>query len=273
LTVDCPCILTIEPNTANMEKVLITANAANVLTVDASGRGYEGSGAKVHASGVKIELLYVATNITELQTAVNTLENQKLNDITAPDGDVSMNTHKLTGVVDPTADQEAATKKYVDDTALPVAGGTMSGDIQLGETDIKLDAALSADGKWSGIVEAGTAGAILAFGDLCYFAVADSKWELTDADAEATTFGKLGICVLAAAEDAATEILLWGKVRADAVFPTFTIGAPVFVDVTAGDVSNTAPSGNNDCVRIVGYGNTGDELFFCPSPDWYEIAI
>ena len=116
LTVDCPLILTIEANTANMEKVLITANAANVLTVDASGRGYEGSVAKSHASGVKIELLYVATNITELQGAVNALENQKLNDITAPDGDVSMNTHKLTDVVDPAADQDAATKKYVDDT-------------------------------------------------------------------------------------------------------------------------------------------------------------
>ena len=31
-------------------------------------------------------------------------------------GDIECNTHKITGVVDPTADQEAATKKYVDDT-------------------------------------------------------------------------------------------------------------------------------------------------------------
>ena len=164
LTVDCPCILTIEPNTANMEKVLITANAANVLTVDASGRGYEGSVAKAHASGVKIELLYVATNITELQTAVNALENgavyktlfdaQSILAATTDDtpaaltvaeqtlvgritagniaaltpaqvmamlsgqaaADFAMNTHKITGVVDSTADQEAATKKYVDDT-------------------------------------------------------------------------------------------------------------------------------------------------------------
>jgi len=164
LTVDCPLILTIEANTANMEKVLITANAANVLTVDASGRGYEGSVAKSHASGAKIELLYVATNITELQTAVNALENgavyktlfnaQTILAATTDDtpaaltvaeqtlvgritagniaaltpaqvmamlsgqaaADFAMNTHKITGVVDPTADQEAATKKYVDDT-------------------------------------------------------------------------------------------------------------------------------------------------------------
>ncbi len=38
-----------------------------------------------------------------------------------------------------------------DSTKLPLAGGTMSGDIQLGETDIKLDAVLSGDEKWSGI--------------------------------------------------------------------------------------------------------------------------
>ena len=30
---------------------------------------------------------------------------------------LDMNTHKIVGVVDPTADQEAATKKYVDDNA------------------------------------------------------------------------------------------------------------------------------------------------------------
>ena len=140
-------------------------------------------------------------------------------------------------------------------------------------TAVILDAALSADGKYSGIVEAGTAGAALAFGDLVYLAVADSRWELADADAEATAFGKLGICVLAAAGDgSATTILLYGKVRADAVFPALTVGAPVFVGTTAGDVQTTAPSGAADIIRIVGYGNTADELHFCPSNDFFEHA-
>jgi hypothetical protein len=137
---------------------------------------------------------------------------------------------------------------------------------------IILDPALSADGKYSGIIETGTAGATLAFGDLAYFAVADSRWELTDADAEATAFGKLGICVLAAAGDgSATTILLWGKVRADTAFPTLTIGAPVFVSTTAGDVQVGAPTGSTDIVRIVGYGNTADELYFCPESTYLEL--
>lgn len=133
--------------------------------------------------------------------------------------------------------------------------------------EIQLDAALSADGKYSGIVEAGTAGATLVFGDLCYLAVADSRWELTDADAEATAGPvKLGICVLAAANDgSATKMLLFGKIRADAAFPTLTVGAPAYVDTaTAGDITVTAPSGADDIIRIVGYGNTANELHFCP---------
>lgn len=147
--------------------------------------------------------------------------------------------------------------------------------LQLPETGgILLDAALSADGTYSGICEAGTAGATLAFGDLVYLAAADSRWELADADAAATAGPvKLGICVqVAAADGSATTILLYGKVRADAVFPALTIGAPVYVGTTAGDVVTTAPSGSADIVRIVGYGNTADELFFCPDKSFIELA-
>jgi hypothetical protein len=174
---------------------------------------------------------------------------------------------------DDTIPSAKATKAALD-LKLALAGGTLTGAINLGENaGLELDAASSADGKYSGIVRAGTAGATLAFGDLCYLSVTDSRWELVDADAEATTFGLLGICVLAAAADGnSTAMLLWGIVRADAVFPTFTIGAPVFAGTTAGDVQTTAPSGAADIIRIVGQGYTADELFFCPSPDYFEHA-
>jgi hypothetical protein len=151
------------------------------------------------------------------------------------------------------------------------SGSSLTTDLNVNEYGIVLDPAISADGKFSGIVEAGTAGTTLAFGDLCYYAVADSRWELTDANAQATAFGKLGICVLAAAANgSATIMLLYGKVNGATAFPDLTIGAPVFVSTTAGDVQMTAPSGAADIVRIVGYGNSSDELFFCPSPDFFE---
>jgi len=143
---------------------------------------------------------------------------------------------------------------------------TLGGSLTVGENGIILDPALSADGTYSGIVEAGIAGAALAFGDSVYFAVADSRWELADADAEATAGPvKLGICVLAAAGDgSATTVLLWGKVRADTAFPALTVGAPAYVSTTAGDIQTAQPSGTDDVIRICGYGNTADELFFCP---------
>jgi len=78
--------------------------------------------------------------------------------------------------------------------------------------------------------------------------------------------------VAAANEDAATTILLFGNVRADTAFPTLTVGAPVYMATVAGDIVVAAPSGSTDIVRIVGYGNTGDELYFCPENDWITLA-
>ena len=159
----------------------------------------------------------------------------------------------------------------------PLASPTFTGTVtlptvQMGEASIKLDPALSAEGKWSGITETGTAGAALAFGDLCYFSVTDSRWELAKADAAATSGGvKLGMCVLAAAGDgSATEMLLYGKINAAAKFPTLTVGAVCYISaataglIVAGATNATTgqPTGTDHVIRIIGYANTADELFF-----------
>jgi hypothetical protein len=160
-------------------------------------------------------------------------------------------------------------------TGLPMASlvaGILAGNMTLGEStgQILLDPALSADGKWSGICEAGTAGATLAFGDLCYFAAADSRWELADASAAATAGDvQLGVCVLAAAADGdPTMLLRIGKVRADAAFPSFTVGAPVYASETAGDVTGTAPVTTDSVTRRCGFAITEDSIYFAPSPDY-----
>lgn len=138
---------------------------------------------------------------------------------------------------------------------------------------LQFDSALSADGTYNGWVRAGTAGATLAFGDLCYLDPTDSRWELVDANAAAGADGDargvLGICVLAAASDgSATTMLLWGVVRADTAFPTFTVNNPVYISETAGDVTGTQPTTTDVVIRIVGVGLTGDELFFNPDQTW-----
>jgi len=56
---------------------------------------------------------------------------------------------------------------------------TYQGGLVLEENSyLEFDAGLSADGKFNGWVRSGTAGATLAFGDLCYLDPTDSRWEL-----------------------------------------------------------------------------------------------
>lgn len=158
--------------------------------------------------------------------------------------------------------------------ALMASGGMMTGDMTLGEnTSVALDPVLSADGKYTGITRTGTAGGALAFGDSVYLDPTDSRWELVDGNIAAGSDGDprgiLGICVLAAAADGdATKILLYGTVRADAVFPTFTINAPVYIGETAGDLVVTQPTTADVVIRVVGFGLTADELFFNPSNEY-----
>ena len=158
---------------------------------------------------------------------------------------------------------------------LPVGTATYRLAVNSGATapewvkpDMVLPVAI-ADQAFAGITETGTAGATLAFGDLCYFQAADSRWELADANLSAGYDKKLGMCVLAAAADgSATNLLLIGKIRADSKFPTMTIGSAVYMSETAGAIVVAQPTTADACIRVVGFANTADELYFNPSPDY-----
>jgi len=138
---------------------------------------------------------------------------------------------------------------------------------------ILVSSPLSSDGKYSGFTEAGIAGEALSFGHIIYQNVSTGKWNKANATGVATSKGKIGLCVLNASGDGQpTTVLLWGKVNAASVFPTFTVYAPVFIDTTAGLLTSTAPSGTEDfVVRCVGQANSGDELYFNPSVDYITI--
>lgn len=148
--------------------------------------------------------------------------------------------------------------------------------LQLEENSpVLLDAVLSADGKYSGIAETGTSAAALAFGELCYRVTASGKWALAKADVVGTSINQLGICVLAAgAADTTTTMLRFGKVRADALFDTFTVGAPVYISAaTAGKIVSTKPTGTTDfVVRAVGWSEDGNTVFFQPSTDYATLV-
>lgn len=166
----------------------------------------------------------------------------------------------------------AKATKAMGDTKLPLAGGTMTGDIQLGEnTSLALDPAGSADGKYSGITITGVSGYSQAFGDLVTLDKDDSRWEAVDISVAAAATGDargiMGMVVSAGTDGNACKILLQGQIRADANFPALTIGAAVYAS-TSGDIVVAQPTTTDYVIRIVGYALTADEIYFNPDNVW-----
>ena len=68
-------------------------------------------------------------------------------------------------------------------------------------------------------------------------------------------------------------ILLRGIVNVTGVSGLSNVGRAVYISTTAGDVTETAPSGNNNIVRIVGYViNANDTIYFNPGTTWVKVT-
>ena len=161
---------------------------------------------------------------------------------------------------------------------LKIAGGNLEindTNINIGsavgdKASIKLNSSALNDESWSGTIVSGTAGAALAVGDVC-FLNSSGKWVLNDGILDGTDTGfksEIGICVLAASGDTEPVNILVNGLIASAAFPAFTVGAPVYLDDTAGDLVVAQPSTTNFAIRIVGYALSATVLHFNPSPDY-----
>jgi hypothetical protein len=158
------------------------------------------------------------------------------------------------------------------DLKAPLASPTFTGTVTLpetvlGEAGIKLDDTLSADEKWSGITIAGTLGATIVSGDLCYLNNDDGRWELADANLSDGYDKQLGICLAGGNDGSATTMLVFGKVRS-AAFPAFTTGSPLYMSETAGDITHTQPTTADACIRLIGFALSADDMLFNPSNDY-----
>ena len=150
---------------------------------------------------------------------------------------LDMNTHKITGVVDPTADQEVATKKYVDDNT-----------------------SLTEEYEF-------TAGESVVSGDLCYFKSDGKMWK-ADADAVATSKGLIVICLDTISADADGTFLLKGEYTTTGL----TAGDELYISTTEGEWQNSPPSVSVDIVRIIGYSLSTTVLYFNPDKTYFEVA-
>lgn len=156
---------------------------------------------------------------------------------------------------------------------LGLSWGTVTWAVVLDENaSLQLDWVLSADGKWSGTTITWTAWYTQAFGDLVYLDPTDSRREACDANAASGADwdcrGLIGMVVSTWTDWTACTILLQGTIRADANFPTLTVGWPVFASETAWDVVTTAPATSGAVVRVLGSALTADSMYFNPSGDF-----
>jgi len=158
------------------------------------------------------------------------------------------------------------TKNYmqnVEDDTIPYLGG----DLRLNENNIYINAALSSDHTYSGLLDYQVVGESVVFGDLLYFDWATKRWKKTDADT-ATTMPGLRIAIDTASDGQVCNMLVMGYIRDDDW--DFT-GAMIYASATAGGVTSTAPSTTGQQLQRVGVAKSADILFFDPSIDVGEI--
>jgi len=120
---------------------------------------------------------------------------------------------------------------------------------------------------------ANNTGSTLNKGDVCYISGDDSgtpEVTLADADAAATATGELVMItdstISNGADGYATK---WGLVTG---LSGFTANTVQFLSTTAGDTTETAPSGSGDIVRVVGYSRLTTSILFDPGATWVEIT-
>lgn len=146
---------------------------------------------------------------------------------------------------------------------------SLGGNLDLNQFDIVLDRGPDANGAHNGIAESWTAGENLSFSEVCYLKSDGKMWKC-DADAEATSKGLIRMAMAnITAEDAGTFLAL-GFVRNDS-WDWTTVGEELYISVTPGGPTETAPSGDGDIKRILGHAVSADIMFFNPSQTYIEI--
>ena len=128
------------------------------------------------------------------------------------------------------------------------------------------------------ILSQATAGATITAGQIVYLDTT-GQWKLADADAESTSTPLLGIAITSANSGQRMGVLLSGTISTsyhDQVATPATAGLPLYISTTAGNVTQTQPTGTGDVVRLVGHNFVGISggrgnvavIFFRPDQTW-----
>ena len=138
------------------------------------------------------------------------------------------------------------------------------GDV-VDDTTPQLGGALDINSK--GFTEELTAGESVVAGNVCYLK-SDGKFWKTDADAVATSKGMLAMSLDTISADATGTFLIKGSYTTSGL----TAGSEYYLSTTAAALTDTAPSGTGDIVRIAGYAISTTRLYFNPDGTYIEVA-
>jgi hypothetical protein len=149
---------------------------------------------------------------------------------------------------------------------LPLAGGTMTGDIVLAD-NVRVDLTLPTTNAFctGNMTDSFASGYSSAVGDLVFFG-SGGKWLEVDADAVATCNGLLGIALEAKTDTQLMKVALPGSM----VFLTawaWTVGATLYAGETLGLPQETIPTGADAIIKVIGFAVSADVVFFNPSQD------
>ena len=176
---------------------------------------------------------------------------------------------KLEFQVTPNGTSALVTAVTIDqDKSLTVVGNISSSGIISGQAGLLVHSKSSAVGaNAQGDVVYFGGGAGLTTGSICHYN-SSGNWELADADAASTSDGLLGVTLATAPSGG---ILLRGMVTLD--HDPGAVGDVLYVSTTAGDATATAPSGNGDIVRIIGYclDASNGQIWFNPDSTFVEV--
>lgn len=109
-----------------------------------------------------------------------------------------------------------------------------------------------------------------AFGDLCYI---DSDGEAHLGDADTITMSRITVMCLGSVSASGTGTYLVSGVSRDDSW-SLTVGAQVYLSTTGttgNTITQTAPSGTNDCVTVIGVATHANRILFNPSPLVIEL--
>lgn len=155
-----------------------------------------------------------------------------------------------------TATKLAATKT--------INGIAFDGSANITVPDVIITAAPDSDHMATGMKIVLAAHENQAFGDVCYIA-SDGQAQLIDADAIATMSAVVMCCDATISANASGNYLMMGVARDDTW--AWTVGGIIYGTITgttANTLSQTAPTGTDDVVQIMGVATHADRILFNP---------